>query len=92
MLLQSGEDRANVHRVSAARLRRGWTSCQLPGGCGSRGHRIGGRRRLAFSLAAVSRAFGVRFAGDGFYAASRFAFFCAGDIRYSKGERIWMAF
>ena len=62
------------------------------GGCGSRVHRIGGRRRLAFSLAAASRAFGVRFAGDGFYPSSRFVFFCASDIRYSKGERIWMAF
>lgn len=31
-------------------------------------------------------------AGDGFYPSSRFVFFCASDIRYSKGERIWMAF
>ena len=91
MLLRSGEDRANVHRVSAARLRRAGhpASCR---GCGSRVHRIGGRRRLAFSLAAASRAFGVRFADAVFYAASRFVFFCSSDIRYSKGERIWMAF
>ena len=56
------------------------------GGCGSRVHRIGGRRRLAFLLAAASQAFGVRFARGGFYAASRFVFFCVSDIRYSKGE------
>ena len=44
------------------------------------------------SVAAASRAFDVRFADAAFYAASRFVFFCASDIRYSKGERIWMAF
>ncbi len=91
MLLRSGEDRANAIAY-LQRACEGLDILPAAGGCGSRVHRIGGRRRLAFSLAAASRAFGVRFADAAFYAASRFVFFCASDIRYSKGERIWMAF
>lgn len=67
MRLRFGENRTNLRRAPAACLRRAGhpAGCR---GCGSRVHLIGGHRRLAFSLAAASRAFGVRFAGAGFCA------------------------
>ena len=92
MLLQSGEDRANVHRVSAARLRRGGH----PASC-----------RGAAALAAIASA-GVgglpfrsrRFLGHSAFVSLVMAFMprlgsppsAPATFVYSKDERIWMAF